>query len=288
VPITVGSNVFAIKAQRYLLKATDEVESSIERLASGQRINKAADDPAGLAIAEALLSDRRLMTVAILNTNQGLSMIQVADDALATIGNVLNRMRELAAQSSTGTYLNTQRSAMEAEFVALGSEIERIAVTARFNNINLLSGLQTTVLQVGITGQSWSQLFVRFGGGTLQDIRLASANASQLNYTLLGATREEAQANSRTAHEAVRLAIELLGSKRGELGGNQNRLEFALQSLESSRANFTAAESRIRDLDTAAEIAQLVQAQVRQQAAAAILSQANLQPRLVLDLLRDT
>lgn len=286
-PITIGSNIFSIRAQRYLTSATRDVGTHTERLASGLRINRAADDAAGLMIADSLRAEARIATRALLNANIGVSMLQVADSAFNEISGVLTRMAELAEQAATGTYSNTQRSALEREFAALGSEIERISRATTFNSIALLSGTETTALQVGLRGDSFSQLFIRFGGGQLQDFQLASANRSELNYTLTGATESIAQGNARTALDAVNNALNLLGARRGELGGNQSRLESAISNLETSREQFKAAESRIRDADTAVEVAALVQAQIRQQTASLILRQVNLQPQLALELLKD-
>ena len=147
--ITIGSNIASLKAQRTLGVSTDALTRTYEKLSSGQRINKASDDAAGLAIADSLRADQRISTVAIRNANDGISTIAIADGALGQIGNVLSRLAELAEQSANGVYSTTQRSALQNEFTALGSEIERIAVTTVFNGVRLLSGAASIILQVG-------------------------------------------------------------------------------------------------------------------------------------------
>ena len=138
--ISLGSNISSLQAQRRLSNSTDQLSSVFERLSSGQRINKASDDAAGLAIADSLRADQRIATVAIRNANDGISTIAIADSALGQIGNVLSRLAELAEQSANGVYSTSQRSALSNEFVALASEIERIATTTEFNGVTLLSG----------------------------------------------------------------------------------------------------------------------------------------------------
>jgi flagellin len=145
--ITLGSNIASLQAQRRLGLATASLTSVYEKLSSGQRINKASDDAAGLAIADSLRADNRVATVAIRNANDGISTIAIADSALGEVGNVLSRLAELAEQSANGVFSNVQRSALANEFVALSSEIERIAVTTTFNGVRLLSGSGSVVLQ---------------------------------------------------------------------------------------------------------------------------------------------
>ena len=147
--ITLGTNVASLKAQRSLSLSSNKLANTFERLSSGQRINKASDDAAGLAIADSLKADQRVASVAIRNANDGISTIAIADAALGQIGEVLTRMAELSEQSANGTFSTEQRSALANEFIALGSEIERIAVTTNFNGVTLLSGTSNIVLQVG-------------------------------------------------------------------------------------------------------------------------------------------
>lgn len=284
--ITLGSNIASLQAQRRLSNATQRLGTSYERLSSGQRINKASDDAAGLAIADALRANQRVATVAIRNANDGISTIAIADSALGEIGNVLSRLAELSQQSANGVFSVVQRSALSNEFVALGSEIERIAVTTEFNGVKLLSGNASVTLQVGFNSTSTSQISYTGVQWTLAALGLAGSNASALTFSLNGATLADGQSASRLALDAVNSAIQSLASTRGTLGAAQSRLEVAINNLSVARENFASAESRIRDVDVASEAAELTRLGILQQAGAAILAQANQQPGLALSLLR--
>ncbi|MBN8549524.1 MAG: flagellin FliC [Deltaproteobacteria bacterium] len=284
--ITLGSNIASLQAQRRLASATDRLGKTFERLSSGQRINRASDDAAGLAIADSLRASQRVATVAIRNANDGISTIAIADSALGEIGNVLSRLAELAEQSANGVFSTVQRSALANEFVALSSEIERIATTTQFNGVALLSGGSTLTLQVGFNSTSTSQVSFTGVQGTLQALGLATANTSVLSFSLNGATIAEGQSASRAALDAVNSAITSLASTRGTLGATESRLQVAINSLTVARENFASAESRIRDVDVASEAAELTRLNILQQAGAAVLAQANQQPSLALSLLR--
>jgi flagellin len=284
--ITLGSNIASLQAQRRLSIATQGLSTSYERLSSGQRINKASDDAAGLAIADSLRANQRVAGVAIRNANDGISTIAIADSALGEVGNVLSRLAELAEQSANGVFSVVQRSALSNEFVALSSEIERIAVTTEFNGVKLLSGNAGVTLQVGFNSTSTSQISYTGVQGTLASLGLAQANTSALTFSINGATTAEGQSASRLALDAVNSAIQSLASTRGTLGAAQARLEVAITGLSVARENFAAAESRIRDVDVASEAAELTRLGILQQAGAAILGQANQQPGLALSLLR--
>jgi flagellin len=283
--ITLGSNISSLQAQRRINSTTNSLTSVFEKLSSGQRINKAADDAAGLAIADSLKADQRIASVAIRNANDGISTIAIADAALGEIGNVLSRLAELSEQSANGVYSTDQRSALANEFQALGSEIERIAVTTQFNGVTLLSGTSNITLQVGFDSASTSQISVEGVQGTLAALGLASTGVSALTYSINAGTADGAQSASRLALDAVNGAIQSLAVQRGGLGGAESRLRVAINNLTVSRENFAAAESRIRDTDVAAQSAELTRLNILQQAGSAILAQANQQPSLALSLL---
>jgi len=284
--ITLGTNIASLQAQRRLSNATQQLGDTYERLSSGQRINKASDDAAGLAIADALKADQRIASVAIRNANDGISTIAIADSALSEIGNVLSRLAELSEQSANGTYSVNQRSALQNEFTALGSEIERIAVTTEFNGVKLLSGGAAVLLQVGFDSQSTARIQYTGVQGTLASLGLAATGVSALTYSINGATISDGQSASRAALDAIRLAISSLASTRGTLGAAESRLRVSINNLSVARENFAAAESRIRDADVASEAAELTRLGILQQAGSAVLSQANQQPSLALNLLR--
>jgi flagellin len=283
--ITIGSNIASLQAQRRLSQASESLGSTFEKLSSGQRINKASDDAAGLAIADSLRANQRVASVAIRNANDGISTIAIADGALGEIGNVLSRLAELAEQSANGTFSTGQRSALQNEFTALSSEIERIAVTTEFNGVRLLSGNATLTLQVGFSSASTSQISYTGVQGTLAALGLAATNASSLTYSLNGVDIVNGQSASRATLDAVNAAISSLASTRGVLGAAESRLRVAITNLAVARENFASAESRIRDVDVASEAAELTRLGILQQAGAAVLAQANQQPALALSLL---
>lgn len=285
-PITIGSNIASLQAQRRLGSATESLGKSYEKLASGFRINRASDDAAGLAIADSLRANQRVATVAIRNANDGISTIGIADSALGQIGNVLSRLAELSEQSANGVFSTVQRSALSNEFVALSSEIERIAYTTEFNGVKLISGGGTLTLQVGFDSTSTSQISFTGVQGTLQALGLANAGSSVLTYSLNGSDIPAGQSASRATLDAVNSAISSLASTRGVLGAVESRLSVAITNLSVARENFASAESRIRDVDVASEAADLTRNGILQQAASSILAQANQQPQLALSLLR--
>lgn len=283
--ITINTNVASLNAQRRLGNSTGELRTSFERLSSGLRIVRAKDDAAGLAIADNLRADVRISGVAIRNANDGISLVSIADGALAEISNVLSRMGELSEQSANGVLSTTQRSALSSEFVALGSEIQRIAVTTSFNGLDLLSGGATVALQVGLASGATSQISFTGVQGTLASIGLAASGSSSLIFSVNDTTTATGQAAARSALDAVKSAISSLTTNRGTLGAAESRLNVAINNLQVSRENFSSAESQIRDVDVAVEAANLTRLNILQQAGAAVLAQANQQPALALSLL---
>lgn len=283
--INIMTNVPSLSAQRNLGATTDKLERSYERLSSGLRITRASDDAAGLAIAEALKADKRIASVAIRNANDGISLIAISDGAMNEATSILTRMAELAEQSANGVFSNAQRSALQLEFVAMASELERISRTTEFNGLALLSGGQEIELQVGFDGGVDSR--VTFSGvqATLESVGLAAAGSSMLNVSLIEATTIGAQVAARAALDAVKVAITSLTRNRGKLGAAESRLRTVITNLQVARENFAAAESRIRDVDVAMEAAELTRLNVLQQAATAVLGQANQQPQIALQLL---
>lgn len=284
--ITIGNNIVSLGAQRRLSMATDSLSNTFERLSSGQRINKASDDAAGLAIADSLRADQRIATVAVRNANDGISTIAIADGALGQISNVLQRLSELAEQSANGVFSVGQRSALQNEFSALGSEIERIATTTTFNGVNLLSTGSNIVLQVGFNSGSTAQIQISNVKGTLAALGLAQAGVSAMSYSISGTSIDAGQSASRVALDAINDAISSLSQTRGNLGAAESRLKVTINNLSVARENYAAAESRIRDVDVASEAAELTRLNILQQTGAAVLAQANQQPSLALSLLR--
>ena len=283
--INIRTNLPALSAQRNLESSSNKLSTSYQRLSSGLRINRASDDAAGLAIAENLKAGSSTATVAMRNANDGISVITIADQAVNQISNVLNRMAELATQSSNGVIDNTQRSALQNEFTALASEIERIAVTTKFNGLALLDGQKDISFQIGFDGSSTSQLTYGSVDVRLAGMGLAQTGSSSATFSIIGNNEIDAQGAARSALDAIQVALTSVNQKRGGLGALENRLEVTINNLQVARENFKAAESRIRDVDVATEAAELTRLNILQQAGAAVLAQANQVPQLALQLL---
>ena len=283
--ISIGSNIISLQAQRRLDTTGSKLSQAFNKLSSGYRINRGADDAAGLAIAESLKAQSRIAGQAIRNTNDGISTIAIADGALGEVANILGRLAELASQSANGTLNTTQRSVVSNEFVALSSEIERIASVTEFNGIKLLSGTSAIAIQVGTDSGPSSQIGYTNQLATLAGIGLGNA-AGALVYSINGASEDAASSAARFALDAVYAAIYSVGASRGILGGVESRLSTAIANLSVTRENLLAAESRIRDVDVAEEAANLTRLTILQQAGTAVLAQANQLPSLALQLLR--
>lgn len=283
--ITYASNLAALKAQTQINGNTDALSVTFERLSSGLRLNKASDGPADLQLADTLKTDAQVATFAIRNANDGISVSNIVDSALQELSSILYRMAELAEQSSNGAVENTQRSALQSEFLALGSEIERISRTTEFNDISLLSNSSDITIQVGLDGTSNSQVVLSGVLGTLSSLSLSSSGSSKLTYSLVTVSEAGSIDASSNALTAINTAIDTLAARRGTVGADESRLSFALSYLSVARENFLAAESRIRDADIAQEVAEQVRLQVLVQAGTAVLAQANQIPQVALSLL---
>jgi flagellin len=283
--ISIGSNITSLQAQRRLDQTGNKLSQSFNKLSSGYRINRGADDSAGLAIAESLKAQSRIAGQAIRNTNDGISTIAIADGALGEVANILSRLAELASQAANGTLSTSQRSVVSNEFVALSSEIERIAQVTEFNGIKLLSGTNSVTIQVGTGSTAASQIGYQNQLATLQGIGLGN-NGGALVYSINGTTNDNAATAARMALDAVYAAIYSVGASRGILGGIESRLSTAIANLGVARENLVAAESRIRDVDVAEEAANLTRLNILQSAGTAVLAQANQLPSLALQLLR--
>jgi len=271
--IRINTNISAMNARRNLYNSTINFNKSMEKLSSGLRINRAADDAAGLAISEGLKSDIRALEQASRNASDGISMVQTAEGALDEVSNILLRMKELAEQSLTGTLSDTERGYLDAEYTALNSEIDRIANSTEFNGIKLLDGTGGTVaVQVGIATETWDSI----------DVDVATARDSA---TLGTAAAIDTAANAATAMGEIDTAIETVSSARADFGAVQNRLESSIRNIQNTSENLSAANSRIRDVDVAAETSKLTSYQILQQAGVSVLAQSNMTTGLALSLL---
>ncbi len=285
-PISINTNIASLRGQRFLNLTSESLSNTYSRLSSGKRINRASDDAAGLAIADSLKKSQKIASVAVRNAQDGISTVSIADGALDQVSGFLQRLAELAQQAASGSYTPEQRDAMQGEFTALGSEIERIAVTTVFNGVALLSGGNQLILQVGFDSKSTSQLVINQPTATLAGLGLANAGQSFFSYSLTGATVETGMSSARAAMDGINGALQSMNVLRGSLGSAESRLLSAVSNLQVARENLLAAESRIRDVDVATEAAELTRLNILQQTGAAVLAQANQQPQLALTLLR--
>ena len=282
--ISFGVNLNSLNTASNLRKTSSLLSSLFERLSSGSRINKASDDPAGLALAQQLNLESRLMGVALQNANNGLSYVNNATSGLTEINDILSRMSELSQQSANSLVSTAQRSALQSEFTALGSEIERIAASTEFNGFPGLSASSNLTMQVGISADESSRILVQSAVATLQTLGLGSNYA--LTYSLSGSTDEYAMSASRLAFSAIASAIDEVTRQRGVIDAAAGRLSSAINQLSVGRENLQTAEQRIRDTDIASDSAELTRLQVLQQAQIALVAQANQEPIMALRLLR--
>jgi flagellin len=273
--IFIQTNVPSLEAQKNLGYNQQLLQVSFNRLSSGFRINSAKDDAAGLAISESLKSQVRSFTVAERNALDGISMAQTAEGSLNEVHSILGRMRELAVQAANGSLTETDRGFLQNEFFALQSEITRIQGSARFNGRLLVGTTQETItLQVGLDNTQSDQIALTLGGVSLATISGSTVFVS-------GSTASGALSSLST----IDTAISDVSTARSSFGALMNRLEVAQQSIQTMRLNLSAANSRIRDVDVAAETSSLARNQVLSQAGVSVLAQANQLPNLALNLL---
>lgn len=277
--LRINTNVMSLQAQRHLWNHTSRLMKSMERLSSGLRINRASDDPAGLAISERMKAQIRALDVLNRNAADGISLVQIAEGGMDTVSDLLIRMKELATQSLNGTINDDQRGHLDVEFQHLREEIDRIGRSTEFNGLNLLDGtLGTMDLRIGVGSA---------GTGNLAIDMSQDATADGLGLDGLDIL-QASDASARAAIDGLDEAIGLVSGHRAQLGAHQNRLESIIRQNSSLLENLSAANSRIRDVDIAAEMSELTSAQILQQVAVSILAQANTQPNLMMRLLERT
>jgi flagellin len=283
-PITLGSNLFATKVMGQIDRTSQRLKSVYYSLSTGTDLGLDGELGGRVTLADRLRMQTKVATVALRNANEGLSYLATADAGLQEIQNILYRMAELSNQSANTTFASAQRSALSAEFVALGSEIERITKANTFNTLNTLSSGSDLSLQVGITGGAESSIQVTSVVATVAALGLGGVSGA-LTYSITGTTSDAAVTSSRLAYSALLTAQDSLTIKRGSVSAVTSRLQMAVSFLSTARENYAAAESNIRDSDTARDVAEFTRLQVLQQSQAALLAQANQQPSLVLRLL---
>jgi flagellin len=276
-PLIINTNIASLNAQRNLNESQSDLNTALQRLSSGLRINSAKDDAAGLYVAGQITRDVRGNNQAIRNAADGISLGQTAEGALGEIANNLQRIREIAVQASNDTVGNA--AGLQLEVDQLTQEISRIVATTNFNGRYLLSGGDTVNFHVGASGDVTNQISI-----TLDDI--TNINAFAANLTATGIINVTTTAAASAALANLTDDIDSVNGARATYGAVQNRFEAVISNLQNYVENLTAARSRIEDADFAAETAKLTRAQILQQAGTSILAQANSLPQTALTLLQ--
>ncbi|WP_010681189.1 flagellin N-terminal helical domain-containing protein [Acetivibrio cellulolyticus] len=269
----INNNMMAYNAHRQLKTNSAAQEKSLEKLSSGYRINKAGDDAAGLSISEKMRGQIRGLQQASRNAQDGISLIQTAEGALSETHSILQRMRELSVQASNDTNVTADRDAIETELDDLSGEITRIAQKTQFNTQTLLDGTFSGVVQIGANaGENLS-----FSIGSMDADALSVVDA---------AIAVDTTAAAQSSVSIINTAINTVSTQRAKLGAKQNRLEHTINNLDTAAENLQASESRIRDVDMAQEMMSYTKNNILNQAATAMLAQANQAPQGVLQLLQ--
>ena len=280
----ISTNVNALYSQNAIKTNARAMSASMEQLSTGSRVNSAKDDAAGLAIGQNMTAQVRGINMAIRNVNDGVNLLQTADGAMAEQANMLQRMRELAVQSASGTYSNTQRGYLNTEFAALTSQIDKIGSETTWNGYTLLTGTTggTTAGTYDFqTGQASGQtVSVAIGAMTVSGLAISGTGATP------GTVGIATAATAATTIAALDTAIGTLNAQRATLGAKINQLTYAGDNLSNISGNIQASRSTIMDTDYATASTQLSKTQIIQQAATAMLAQANQQPQSVLALLK--
>ena len=269
--LRINTNVAALNANRTLRRSTTALNQSLEKLSSGLRINRAADDAAGLAIADGFQAQVRGTEVAQRNAQDGVSLVQTADGALSETTNILQRVRELAVQAANGTQSTNNRTSLNNEVTQLLDQIDDIATDTDFNGIRVLSAAQTLTLQ---SGSNPSQtLVISTNGAKTNDLGVSTVSVSSVGAAV-------------SAISTIDAALQSISSLRSNLGALQNRLSFTINTLAIQQENATASESAIRDADIAQETIKFTRNQILVSAGTSVLAQANVQPQSALTLLK--
>ena len=282
-PQVINTNMMSLNSQRALNTSQNSMQTSLERLSSGLRINRAKDDAAGLAISERLGAQIRGLEQANRNGLDGISLMQTAEGALDEVSNMLQRMRELAVQSANGTVGPSDKASLNDEYQELKAEIDRVLNSTEFNGVNLLATSATLRLQIGFkagTGASY-QIAV-----STHQMSARTLSNGGLRSIISGTVGISTTSGALSRLGMLDLAIDNVTQKRADFGAKQNRIDSTLRNNANIIENQSAARSRVRDADFAAETANLTRSQILQQAGTAMLAQANAVPQNVLSLLR--
>lgn len=279
----INNNLMAMNTHRQLGINNTATAKSLEKLSSGFRINRAGDDAAGLAISEKMRGQIRGLNQASRNAQDGISLIQTAEGGLNETHAILQRMRELAVQSANDTNVNADRTAIQKEVDQLAKEITRIADTTEFNTKTLLNGNLSgaSALKFHIGANKDQNVSLEIGAMDAATLLVGSGSGESVT-----GIKVDSRSGANTAIDTINTAIETVSTERSKLGAMQNRLEHTIKNLDTSAENLQAAESRIRDVDMAKEMMEFTKQNILQQAATAMLAQANSLPQGVLQLLK--
>jgi len=288
----INTNLAANNTYRNLNATQNDLSKSLEKLSSGLRINRAADDAAGLAISEGLRSQVGGLTVAARNAQDGISVVQTAEGGLTEVHSILQRVRDLAVQAGNDSNNSDARTAIQTEVTALSKELTRISGSTNFNGIKLLDGQAATTADAadGTPATGTGKLTFQVGAGSVAgndqiEIDLSKSNVATIA-TDVAALKFTTSAEALTSIGKIDTAIKAVSTTRSELGAVQNRFEHSIASTNVAKENLTAAQSRIRDVDMAEEMVKYTRSNVLSQAGTAMLAQANQSTQGVLSLLR--
>lgn len=280
--MVINHNMSAVFANRQLKSQTQQMDAAIEKLASGQQINRAGDDASGLAVSEKMRTQISGLFQAEKNAQNGLSFIQVAEGSLQQINDILQRIRTLSVQAANGIYSNSDRQQIQVEVSSLIDEIDRISSTAEFNKMRMLTG-------VFARGSNAGSMFFHIGPNSNQRIQAYIRTMSSQSLYLWDGDDKRTISTVGDANEMISSAdqaLDALNRQRAELGAYYNRMQNSIQSLSLSYENMLAADSRIRDADMAAEMVEFTKSRILVQSGVAMLAQSNQKPQLVLSLLK--
>lgn len=288
----VNTNVSSLNAQRMLNNSGADLDVSFQRLSSGQRINSAADDAAGLQISDRLTSQINGLNQAVRNANDGISLAQTAEGALDETTSMLQRMRTLSIQAANGSNSDKDRVAIQQEVAQLSEEINRVAATTTFGGENLLDGTYQGIFQVGADANQTISFTMQSGGTnnsidylTNSGFTMSGLSNQASAQVSVSTTSVSSVVNAQSMIGIIDTMISAVDSKRAELGAVQNRFSSTINNLSNISENVSAARSRVRDADFAEETAKMTSSQILQQASSTILAQANQRPQTALSLL---
>jgi len=270
----INTNINSLVAQQSLVANNRGLSNAMQQLSTGKRINTAADDAAGLAISDKMTSQVRGLNMAVRNANDAISMVQTVEGSTVQVTNMLQRMRELAVQAANGTYSTSDRSSMQSEYSELSSEIQRISNNTTWNGFNVASASTSYSFQIGANGSQTITV-------TLNDIRGSDSTTLSAVASVIGLSVANGNAIAQ-----LDTAIAAIDTYRADLGAKVNRLQYAADNLTNMSTNQAASRSRILDTNYAQATTELARTQIIQQAATAMLAQANQEPSSVLKLLQ--